>query len=509
MRERGGLEMAEFEKQRIKIIESTSGRREFSIYEEVYDITNKRPTFLEYHTSDLTKKLFERSGDYRTFFTNIDAYDDNKDEKHSIKIIPEDNPNWPLAEYPLPEIMLPENELDQEIYDFLHDHIDLVDPLQYWLLVSWIKATWLTEEWSAVPYIYFLGSKGSGKSIAQKALASLSYHPLLSCNISPSAIFHSIEKWKPTTLFLDEVENWDKEQTQINTGLLNSGYQRGQYAIRMVGEGKNMEPKKFDVFGFKSIAGTTELKDTTMSRCLIINMFRATRKLRLTLDEKRARALRTQLLIWRMASLYNFLQKSEADEADERSEGSEEAEELAQFENGRFIEKFNCLIKATSELKDHLLEYAKKEYDTEIDEEATSQDAEVTDAIDNCRDLIQEFKQIKWLPTREITNYLNQNITRDKDKWDAWFVGRIIKRLGFKLKHTNQGNGIIYNEKLLNYNLIRYHLKPKEDSPPSEPSLPSPTSPASLLIGDIKPKEESSNAQIKKYEYKDLLNGSG
>lgn len=447
------------------IKEVTTGIRKdrgyLELYEEVKIKGRNRATFLTYSVNDMRTKFFmEGKIDYKGFFDVIDQYEELAENAFDIiKIIPEISPNWKLAEYPLPEIALTESELNQIIYDFLYEHGDLVDPLQYWIIVAWIKANWIPERWSSVPYLYFLGTKGSGKSAIQRCISAISFHPLLSCNISTPALYHSIEKWNPT-IFLDEVENWDKDQLQTNTGILNSGYQKGQYAIRMIGEGANQEPKKFNVFGFKSIAGTQELKDTTMSRCIIINMFRSSRKLRLTIDEKVAQEIRNQLLIYRLTTLYKIL-KSEGSEGCEASEGCEgEEEELTQFENGRFIEKYNCLIKANQGFKDKILEFAKKEYAIELEEEASSEDAEVVSAIDQIKNEVEN----RWLSTHNITQAINLNKS-DNEKWKSFFTGRILKRLGFKNKHTNSGNGILFDEKILKYNLMRFHLEDNcEDS---------------------------------------------
>jgi hypothetical protein len=84
--------------------------------------------------------------------------------------------------------------------------------------------------------------------------------------------------------------------------LLNAGYRRGDYVIR-VKDPKTNELSFFDTFGFKALAGTEALRDTLESRCISIIMSRNVRKVKFRMDEVKARELRARLLYWRFYML--------------------------------------------------------------------------------------------------------------------------------------------------------------------------------------------------------------
>jgi hypothetical protein len=69
--------------------------------------------------------------------------------------------------------------------------------------------------------------------------------------------------------------------------LLNSGYRKGQCAIRVekVEQG-SLQIAMFDTFGFKVLAGTEELAATLQSRCIITSMSKAVKQVRLFVDEE-------------------------------------------------------------------------------------------------------------------------------------------------------------------------------------------------------------------------------
>jgi Protein of unknown function (DUF3631) len=64
----------------------------------------------------------------------------------------------------------------------------------------------------------------------------------------------------------------DHETREAIRCVLNAGFERGQYAIRNSGQGANMQPKKYDTFCPKVIAGIGELDPTIASRCIPIRM---------------------------------------------------------------------------------------------------------------------------------------------------------------------------------------------------------------------------------------------
>jgi putative DNA primase/helicase len=92
-------------------------------------------------------------------------------------------------------------------------------------------------------------------------------------NITPAAMFRSIEKFKPT-LLIDEYDRSTKDNQEL-IGVINAGHtKRAGFVIRTVKNGDDHEPKKFNVYGPKVLAGIGNISDTIEDRSFIITLKR-------------------------------------------------------------------------------------------------------------------------------------------------------------------------------------------------------------------------------------------
>lgn len=147
------------------------------------------------------------------------------------------------------------------------------------VVTLWIIHTYLTAEFDNTGRLAALSAEpASGKSRLVEVVGDLSRNTVASINASPAAIFRHIEKTEgDTTLIFDEIDtvysssNDDKGDL---TGLINSGYRRGAYVLRTVGE--HHESKAFPTFAPVALAGLSRAKlpDALLSRCFIIPMKR-------------------------------------------------------------------------------------------------------------------------------------------------------------------------------------------------------------------------------------------
>ncbi|MDP2834660.1 MAG: DUF3631 domain-containing protein [Pseudomonadota bacterium] len=102
-------------------------------------------------------------------------------------------------------------------------------------------------------------------------LSRLSYRPVTASNISPAALFRSIDAWKPT-LLVDEADAFMRDNEELR-GLLNCGHTRDSaYIIRTVGE--DFTPTRFNVWGAKALAGIGHMADTLMDRAVTLELRR-------------------------------------------------------------------------------------------------------------------------------------------------------------------------------------------------------------------------------------------
>ena len=142
----------------------------------------------------------------------------------------------------------------------------------YPAIALWVAMTWVIDVIQVAPLaVISAPEKRCGKSQLLALLNKLVYKPLLASNITPAALFRSIDEWKPT-LLIDETDSFMRENEELR-GLLNAGHTRdAAYVIKVVG--KEHTPKKFNVWGAKALAGIGHLPDTVMDRAIVFELRR-------------------------------------------------------------------------------------------------------------------------------------------------------------------------------------------------------------------------------------------
>jgi hypothetical protein len=341
-----------------------------------------------------------------------------------------------------------EEHLFNDIRQYFIDHLDVSNDFFYDVYAAFVLASWRPEDFKVVPYLFFLGPLSSGKTRALECLQRLCYRAILAASMSAASLFRALEAWHPT-LFLDESEIYNRKEMVEVLALLNSGYRKGQYAIRIekAKEG-NPEIGMFDTFGFKGIAGTEELAATLQSRCIITPMSRAVRPINLFVDEEKAQQLRNTLLYYRFRNLGKTVD----------SDVSRLVKENGYFHNSRVIELFISLIQVapTSAVKQRLVQCMKQITQSRLDEEQASVEARVFDAFLKCESQVENGK----LGTQAITEAFNEDLP-EKDKGTSRFIGRKVASLGFeKCRVGSRGqNGFFWDIKLIDRLQLRYYPK--------------------------------------------------
>ena len=283
---------------------------------------------------------------------------------------------WPTAH--IPKDYESEEALFNRIKKFFIEHLDVANELMYDVYAAFVLASWLPENFTVIPYLFFLGPLASGKTRALECFHRLCYRGIMATSMSAASLFRALEAWHPTIL-LDETEVYNRKEMVEVLAILNSGYRRGQYAIRIEKVQNNVpQIAVFDTFGFKVLAGTQELADTLQSRCIITKMSKAIRPIRLFIDEEEAQELRNQLLMYRFKNLNQSQQQNHLEESECQG-------------NSRILELFVSLFQVvpTPAVKDRLKQAMKQIAQTRLNEEQTSIEARVLDAILKCEDMLK------------------------------------------------------------------------------------------------------------------------
>ena len=164
-----------------------------------------------------------------------------------------------------PDVLL--NEISETIQRFI-----ICSPETAHAATLWIAMTWFIDVISIAPLaIITAPEKRCGKSQLLFLLGRLVNRPLSASNITPAALFRSIDAWEPT-LLIDEADAFMRENEELR-GIINCGHTRDSAKIiRVVGD--DFTPTSFNVWGAKALAGIGHLSDTIMDRAITLELRR-------------------------------------------------------------------------------------------------------------------------------------------------------------------------------------------------------------------------------------------
>ncbi len=140
------------------------------------------------------------------------------------------------------------------------------------VLALWIVFTHLIDAAEVAPILAAVSpEKRCGKTTLVDLLSRLVRRPMPASNISPAALFRSVEAWRPT-LLIDEADTFVRENEELR-GIVNSGHTRPTaFVVRTVGD--EHEPKAFSTWSAKAIALIGRLPDTLDDRSIVLELRR-------------------------------------------------------------------------------------------------------------------------------------------------------------------------------------------------------------------------------------------
>ncbi len=142
-------------------------------------------------------------------------------------------------------------------------------------LALWCVFTFIANRFHHSPRLAIQSpEKRCGKSTLLRVIERLVEKPLQASNITPAAVFRTIELARPT-LLLDEVDTFLTKSDDMR-GILNAGWEQNGSVIRTVGE--DHEPRKFAVCCPLVMAGIGRLPDTLEDRSIPLTLKRKTKE---------------------------------------------------------------------------------------------------------------------------------------------------------------------------------------------------------------------------------------
>lgn len=179
-------------------------------------------------------------------------------------------------------------------------------------VVLWIAATHGAPAWAhATRLVIRAPEKRCGKSRLLQIVQALTHRPLMSINVSSSAMYRAIaeNELDPPTILMDEADTVFGPRAPDNEdlrGLLNGGFDREGYTLRYDAGTRQVE--RLSTFAMAALAGIGTMPDTIEDRAVVIKMRRRApgetvapyrvRRDRPTLDD-----LRVQVHRWVRANL--------------------------------------------------------------------------------------------------------------------------------------------------------------------------------------------------------------
>ncbi|NIN53209.1 MAG: hypothetical protein GTO23_08660, partial [Nitrososphaeria archaeon] len=197
---------------------------------------------------------------------NFDASYENMDEQ---VYNPLPRSLWPLPKFPNEQYRVSTVTDVKAVFDlvrgYIYEFVELPHDTLYDILSLWVVASYIPEKFDSVPYLTFLGPKDSGKTRALEVLWQLSYRSMLSPSFSSAALFRTVDQYGPTVC-LDESEIYGSEQKTEAIAVLNAGYRKGQFVLRVKTENGSID--RFSCFSFKALASTKLFVSTLDSRSI-------------------------------------------------------------------------------------------------------------------------------------------------------------------------------------------------------------------------------------------------
>jgi len=164
------------------------------------------------------------------------------------------------------------DKLLSTIRDVLKKHIILpagvAEPI-----AAWVVLTYCHNAFRILPILGIVSPvKRCGKTTLLEILSGMTNKALIASNITPAAVFRTIEKYEPT-LLVDEADTYLKKDNEELKAVLNSGHTRkSAFVVRVQGE--EHEPVKFSTWGPKAISMIGNLPDTLQDRSIVVSLRR-------------------------------------------------------------------------------------------------------------------------------------------------------------------------------------------------------------------------------------------
>ena len=352
------------------------------------------------------------------------------------------------------------------IKDMFDYFMDFSYSEEYGLFSLWIMMGYIFPIFNEVPFINLSGFKNSGKSKVISIFSQLCFNAESTMNISPAALYHSVEQ-NMSVILIDEGEKLTGIEKEPDLRLLlNACYKKGGSVARWNPDTKKIERNY--VFTPAAIGAINPLEPTLLSRCINRNLLKTTNL------EKGKRKVTERTYPWQEVRnrLYRFMFTA-----------AEEIEEIYLTEdfgtlNCRNLEKWQPLLSIAKYLNNHgeekiYEEIRKLAEEEQEDESALTETEEITLHAINAVVSIGGEYFIKEIKAKMKAFLEEEGNAKAIEYLNNKTIASILKKFGFRSgKRKNTGIPYRINREQIEKLYKRYALPL---TPSTLSTLPTPT----------------------------------
>lgn len=181
-------------------------------------------------------------------------------------------------------------------------HVEYGHERHFDIMPLFIMLSYVFQLFKAMGYIHFHGTAGAGKSQNLNLIKGFALNCLWSSSSTGSSIFREIASSRGTIL-VDEAENWESESQQELLRIVKGGYTDGAIVSRTerAADATNWTVRQYATYSPKVIASIAPQDNTLTTRCIVITMRPAIRRIELFDPQApQWQPIRDQLFLWAM-----------------------------------------------------------------------------------------------------------------------------------------------------------------------------------------------------------------
>lgn len=236
-------------------------------------------------------------------------YDHEAVEERGFRMPPtftqENQSRWPLEglrKYLTGRTQPPDgNEVYKELMETYKKYVEYPEDIYYQLVPLFIMGSYLFRIFTSTGYLHFNGTAASGKSQNLKLLKAFGFNTSWVSNISTAALFRTVAG-SPGIVCIDEAEGFDGDRGEELRRLLNAGYLAGEPVSRAEKTANDrFQVTKYEIYCPKVLASINPLEPVIQSRCVVIPMAPAIRRIdEFDADDDAWSLTREKLYLWAM-----------------------------------------------------------------------------------------------------------------------------------------------------------------------------------------------------------------